>query len=404
MAENITFVPSRLKSSVVGGYVTGADQVYDDTLGKSQAEVNAGIDTIVKEKVDEKIAEGISDTVSEIVEAKVSTAVDGKIEALDIPSAVDAAVESQIEEKVPAAIEQQVPTIINQTIYGSDTKPEGAEPITTENFSDKLSESLDGAIGDTLDSKINAALDEKLENLDIEDTNTTYKLSVNGTAYGDSEGVDLGSVYAPVSAGSNGQFLMSNGSGAPVWAEIPAGGDGGVTPEQVTRIINQELYGNVEKPENAETVTTENLAQTLADYAKSEDIPAVADWAKSAEKPVYNYSETQYAINKATTEGGTVSIDASIPVHEIIATGNISAVTFAEGTVPEEGHSCHIIVKAAVACTINIANGATVATVDGVGFTTICPKSADISLDVTAGGYIEFDLFRIGESIYVRGI
>lgn len=203
MAENITFVPSRLKSSVVGGYVTGADQVYDDTLGKSQAEVNASIDTLVEDKVGEKITEGISDTVSEIVDAKVPVAVDAKIEALDIPSTVTAAVESQINEKVPAAVGQQAPAIINQIVDA------------------------------TLDGKINAALDEKLENLGIEDTNTTYKLSVNGTAYGDSEGVDLGSVYAPVSAGSNGQFLMSNGSGAPVWAEIPSGEDTEVVEEPV---------------------------------------------------------------------------------------------------------------------------------------------------------------------------
>lgn len=190
MTENITFVPSRLKSSVVGGYVTGADQVFDDALGKSQAEINSGIDAIVEDKVTQQ----------------VNTA--------------------------RKEISGQVPTIINQTLYGSDTKPEGAEPITSENFSDKLSQSLDGAIGTALDGRINSALDQKLENLDI-DTNTTYKLSVNGTVKGDASGDDLGAVFAPTTAGTNGQFLKSNGSGAPVWADMPSG-SGEVPTEPVS--------------------------------------------------------------------------------------------------------------------------------------------------------------------------
>lgn len=51
------------------------------------------------------------------------------------------------------------------------------------------------------------------------DTNTTYKLTLNGTQKGTagSSSLDLGSFYAPTSAGTSGQFLISNGSGAPSW-------------------------------------------------------------------------------------------------------------------------------------------------------------------------------------------
>lgn len=52
--------------------------------------------------------------------------------------------------------------------------------------------------------------------------NTTYKLSLNGTANGDStNGIDLGTFFAPTTAGTAGQLLKSGGSGnAPDWISI----------------------------------------------------------------------------------------------------------------------------------------------------------------------------------------
>lgn len=41
MAEKFSYIPARLKSAVKGGFVTGAEDVKDDVLGKSQREVNA---------------------------------------------------------------------------------------------------------------------------------------------------------------------------------------------------------------------------------------------------------------------------------------------------------------------------------------------------------------------------
>ena len=52
------------------------------------------------------------------------------------------------------------------------------------------------------------------------DNDTTYKLTLNGTQKG-SGTTDLGSFYAPTSAGTSGYFLKSSGSGAPAWSTLP---------------------------------------------------------------------------------------------------------------------------------------------------------------------------------------
>jgi hypothetical protein len=50
------------------------------------------------------------------------------------------------------------------------------------------------------------------------DGDTKYYLTLNGTNKGHTSGTSLGSFYAPTSAGTSGQYLKSNGSGAPTWA------------------------------------------------------------------------------------------------------------------------------------------------------------------------------------------
>ena len=51
-------------------------------------------------------------------------------------------------------------------------------------------------------------------------TDTTYKLTLNSTTKGGGS-TDLGTIYAPTSAGIQGQYLMSNGSGEPSWVNLP---------------------------------------------------------------------------------------------------------------------------------------------------------------------------------------
>lgn len=40
MSENVQIIPARLKNASVGGYVAGADDIFDDTLGKDQSVIN----------------------------------------------------------------------------------------------------------------------------------------------------------------------------------------------------------------------------------------------------------------------------------------------------------------------------------------------------------------------------
>ena len=56
-------------------------------------------------------------------------------------------------------------------------------------------------------------------------SNTTYKTSINGTTYGDTtNGVDLGTWFAPSVVGNDGQILKSTGNGTPTWIDFPAAG------------------------------------------------------------------------------------------------------------------------------------------------------------------------------------
>lgn len=52
------------------------------------------------------------------------------------------------------------------------------------------------------------------------DTNTTYKLTLNGTTNGASGGTSLGTLYAPAEAGTQYQILQANSSGIPAWVTL----------------------------------------------------------------------------------------------------------------------------------------------------------------------------------------
>lgn len=53
-----------------------------------------------------------------------------------------------------------------------------------------------------------------------DDTNTTYKININGTETGGGT-TSLGTVYAPTTAGTEGQMLIANASGIPAWGSKP---------------------------------------------------------------------------------------------------------------------------------------------------------------------------------------
>lgn len=93
----------------------------------------------------------------------------------------------------------------------------------------------------------------------MEYANTTYQISVNGNTYGDSSsGTSLGAVYGPVSAGTQGQVLFSNGSGAPVWANKPT-----YKASEVMSISSQSISANTSSSCSITGSSNAGKAQTI---------------------------------------------------------------------------------------------------------------------------------------------
>lgn len=61
--ENLIPIPGRLHSVATEGHVAGADEIYDDSLQKDQANINQEVNEAIVEGgiVDEKIAAAIED-------------------------------------------------------------------------------------------------------------------------------------------------------------------------------------------------------------------------------------------------------------------------------------------------------------------------------------------------------
>lgn len=122
-----------------------------------------------------------------------------------------------------------VPVDTEQILAGTDTIYDdalgmrqsdinaGIATTVEEKVNNGLHALVDSEIGALIDGKIASAVD----GLEFDDTNTLYKLSVNGTTLGSTDGESLGVVYTPTTGGIEGQFLKSNGSNTPVWADLP---------------------------------------------------------------------------------------------------------------------------------------------------------------------------------------
>lgn len=104
------------------------------------------------------------------------------------------------------------------------------------------------------------------------------------------------------------------------------------------------------------------------------------------------YGDVVYSYASQSTSGA-LSIDGTIPLHIITCTGNITGITLSSN--PPAGHSCHVILTATSARTVAVAHNSTERK---------CPKAANLSLSITANGYVEVDFLNINNVIYVRGV
>ena len=170
-----------------------------------------------------------------------------------------------------------------------------------------------------------------------------------------------------------------------------SGGNKVLTSETYTGTVTGVKVGTTSYSPSSGIVTIPAYPTTLP----ASDVSA---WAKASTKPSYSYSEINYNPTEITSAGGAVSINGTNPLQVITISAAVSGITFS--AVPENGHSCHLIITAASDLSVAIAHGATMFT----GYTSVCPEAADVSLDITAGGYVELDLLRVGTKIYVRGV
>ena len=189
-------------------------------------------------------------------------------------------------------------------------------------------------------------------------SDTTYQITINGTTAGDStNGTNLGSIYAPTTAGIQGQALISNGSGAPTWGTVSA----------------STSYPNV-----TYTVTT-----------------------------------------KTNSSSSITDLDATVAdVCLITTSANISSLRFTAGKAPAIGHSYHVIVKSngTTERTVALTAGrVSDSNVTGSYMYYICPTTSGISTktkwvstlstNATSCSYAELDFLRVDETtIYVRGV
>lgn len=118
----------------------------------------------------------------------------------------------------------------------------------------------------------------------------------------------------------------------------------------------------------------------------------VYSWAKASSKPSYGYGEISYGVNTVTTSGA-ISLNGTTPVHVVTLNGNASSVALSAN--PPAGHSCHVIFFSTAARTVVIAHDAT---------NRVCPKAANVTLNVPANGYVEVDFLNAGSKVWVRGV
>jgi hypothetical protein len=94
-------------------------------------------------------------------------------------------------------------------------------------------------------------------------------------------------------------------------------------------------------------------------------------------------------------------LDGNINILDIELNGNVSGVTFS--AVPKNYHSCHLFVRSTIdSASILISDGSKVI-IDGTTYTFICPNG-DVDLEIGTEGYLEFDIIRLDNELFVRGV
>ena len=173
--------------------------------------------------------------------------------------------------------DQDHDTLAELLTYVNDNYSHIQSLITDYNNLTKLPAIGSQDYGKILATNSNGQLYWKTENSGGSGSSATYKITINGSTYGDeNNGTNLGptsGVFAPINRGTGGQILVASGNNTPIWKNI----------EQATRIFTQygqytELH-EVESPQNGDIF----IDNALFVYDGSSN-----DWNKCDFIPSYN--------------------------------------------------------------------------------------------------------------------
>lgn len=156
-------------------------------------------------------------------------------------------------------------------------------------------------------------------------SDTTYQLTINGTTAGDStNGTNLGSIYAPTTAGTQGQALVSNGSGAPTWGTVSASVS---YPDVTYTVATQSTSGSISidgsKPVHVITLTGNASAVTLSTQPAEGHSTHVFFYSTSQRTVAIAHNATTSCCPEATALSLTVKANGYVEVDFLKANGVI---------------------------------------------------------------------------------
>ena len=181
----------------------------------------------------------------------------------------------------------------------------------------------------------------------------------------------------------------------------------GITTQNINNWTNkqdtiQDLETIRTNAQNALKSTDVQLIQNIVNYGTAEPAEGTPQITNITTDNISNYTITNYSqlaytrdttTGNITTEGGNLTLDGTNAIIKISTSGNISGISLS--TLPENNHSCHLIVKNTATDSISLVmNGNT---------TYICPEG-EVNITIAAGSYGELDLLNLDEEIFVRGV
>lgn len=163
-------------------------------------------------------------------------------------------------------------------------------------------------------------------------TDHTYKLTVNGQTAGSGSGTDLGAVYAPTTAGTEGQMLIANASGIPAWGSKPSYAYGEIGYEVATQTTSGAVTIDGTKP--LHIVTLSGAATSVA--FSTGNLPAVGHLCH-----VIFTASTATTVSIAHVSTGSVRYicpEGSSPADIDVPAGGYAEVDFLRGADTTESN------------------------------------------------------------------